>query len=394
MNRRDMPTLICFAGCDWWFHNRGLFCPQVMTRLAKRYRILFINSLPTSFPSVTQDRHAFKKMMRKFKSMARYLRKSDGMYIFSPLSVPIFGNVVGQKLNALSVFLQVKLMTVILGLRKPIFYIGCPPALEVVRWFERRFLIYERTDLFEEAPGASKSYIASLDEELTKSADLVLYVNTALWKEGSPKNSNSLLLGHGLDVERFVRAEESDHVPEDMATIPSPIIGYYGAIDDKVCDLELLEHIAKTLPDISLVLIGPRSCDVSSLKSYGNVFFLGHKPYEDIHHYGKVFDVAIMPWKINKWIEFCNPVITKEYLALGKPIVSVDYPELKPYEDIVYSASTPDEFVEMIRKALDEKDLTLKVRRQAKVEGETWDSKVAQIEEAIEKCMSNPLSAQ
>ena len=307
------------------------------------------------------------------------------MYIFSPLSLPLFGNYVGRRLNTFSVFLQVKLVTVLLGIRKPVFYIGCPPAFEIIRRLDREYLIYERTDLFEEAPGANKSYIASLDDELTKSADLVLYVNTTLWEEGSKKNNNSLLLGHGVDFERFARAEESNNVPEDIAAIPKPIVGYYGAIDEKVCDFKLLEHIAKTLPDISLVLIGPISSDVSNLKAYENIFFLGHKPYEQIPHYGKVFDVAIMPWNRNKWIEFCNPVITKEYLALGNPIVSMYYPELKPYQDIVYASSNYNEFIDAICKAVEEKAPHIKKKRQDRVRNETWDNKVQQIIDFINK---------
>jgi glycosyltransferase involved in cell wall biosynthesis len=271
-----------------------------------------------------------------------------------------------------------------LGFVKPIFYIGCPPAWEVVKRLERRYLIYEKTDLFEEMPDSNKNYIASLDRELAESADLVLYVNKAMWKQGKAKNENSILLGHGVDFEAFSQAEKSNHVPDDIALVHKPIVGFFGDITADVCDFALLEYMAKELPNMSLVLIGTTSSDVSGLRVHNNVYFLGHKPYEQIPNYGKVFDVAIMPWKRNKWIEFCNPVKIKEYLALGKPVVSIYYPEIEPYSDIVYVAKDYEQFVSYVRNAVVENDIVLKIARRKRVENETWDSKVKQIIHHIE----------
>jgi hypothetical protein len=82
--KREKPSIVCFAGCDWWYHNRGLFCPQVMKRLAKDYKVLFINSLGMRIPSLKNDRHALNKIGRKLRSIVRFLRKTEnGMYVFS-----------------------------------------------------------------------------------------------------------------------------------------------------------------------------------------------------------------------------------------------------------------------------------------------------------------------
>ncbi|MFZ0035036.1 MAG: glycosyltransferase [Sedimentisphaerales bacterium] len=384
-NERNRQTIVCFAGCDWWYHNRGLFCPQVMTRLARKYKVLFVNSLGMRVPSLGKDSKPFKKVIRKLKSIGRFIcRVEAGMYVFSPLSLPFLGNTLGRKLNTFLVWAQVKLVMTFLGFRNPVFYIGCPPALKVVRKLGKGYLIYERTDLFGEMPGVDKSYITSLDQELTRSANLVLCVNKAVWQQSLFANQNSLLLGHGVDFERFANAEETNHIPRDIAAITKPIVGFFGDITEDVCDFSLLERTANNLHDVSIVLIGPISSDVKKLRRHNNIFFLGQKPYEEIPHYGKSFDVAIMPWKRNRWIEFCNPVKTKEYLALGKPIVSTDYPELKPYHDIVYPASNDEEFVAGIRRALEEDSDELKRKRQERVRNETWDSKTQQIINFIE----------
>lgn len=384
--KQEEPPIVCFAGCDWWYHNKGLFCPQVMTRLAKDYKVLFVNSLGMRIPSFRKDRNAAKKIIRKLRSMLRFLRKVDNkMYVLSPVSLPLRSRV-ERKLNAFSVFLQVKLAAILLGFREPIIYIGCPPALEVAKRLGRRqLLIYERTDLFEEMPGSNKSYIASLDDELTRSADLVLHVNRALHKHCIDKNENSLLIDHGVDFDFFVNAAKSDHIPEDIANVPRPIVGFFGDISDKTSDLVLLEFAAEKLRDMSFVFVGPVSADVSRLRELPNVHFLGQKPYDQIPFYGKEFDVAIMPWNRNRWIEFCNPIKMKEYLALGKPVVSTYYPEVEAYSDIVYVAQDYDTFVSCIHEAVEEHDPAKEDERRNRVKNETWDNKVEQIKAAIEK---------
>jgi glycosyltransferase involved in cell wall biosynthesis len=390
MNQKRQE-IVCFAGCDWWYHNRGLFCPQVITRLVKTHRILFVNSLGMRIPSLRNDRNALKKIARKLYSLIRFLRKdANGMYVLSPVSLPL-SSALGKKLNSHSVFLQIKIVSFLLGFREPVVYIGCLPALEVAKKMRNtRFMIYERTDLFEEMPGADKSYIAALDRDLAKTADLVLYVNKALWEEGVKQNKNSLLIGHGVDFEVFANAEESTFIPEDIVDIPKPIVGFFGEISTKTSDFTLLEHIARQLPEMSLVLVGPISADVSVLRAYKNIYFLGQKKYEEIPHYGKVFDVAIMPWNKNKWIEFCNPVKIKEYLALGKPVVSTYYPEIEPYSDIVYVARSYEQFISYISVAIEENNVGLKLARRKRVKFETWDSKVEQIKAFIDKGLDSP----
>ncbi|MCK4789968.1 MAG: hypothetical protein KAV87_39885 [Desulfobacteraceae bacterium] len=384
--KKDKPALVAFAGSDWWYHNRGLFSPQILSRLTKHYKVLYVNSLGVRVPSLRRDSQAARKIIRKFRSTAHFLRKTDdGMYVFTPVSIPLFERPIARTIITFFLLLQIKLLMTLLSLKKPVFYVGCPTGWEVVKKLHRRYLVYQCTDIFEEMLGVDKDYIASLNDALTGSADLVLYVNTTLWQEGKKNNSNSLLLGHGVDFNRFANAEKSEYVPEDIAIIPKPVIGFFGNITEDVCDFHLLEYTAKTLPDMSIVLVGPISSDVSNLKKHKNIFFLGPKPYEEIPHYGKVFDVAIMPWKKNKWIEFCDPVKTKEYLALGKPIVSIEYPELKRYNDIVYVASDYDQFINSIRAAVEECNPDLKLKRQERVRNKTWDNKVQQIIDFINK---------
>jgi glycosyltransferase involved in cell wall biosynthesis len=386
MRDKNDITIVTFAGCDWWYHNRGLFCPQTMIRLGRHHKLLFINSLATRFPSLRSDRHALFKILRKLRSLVRFLRKSDnGMYVLTPFSLPFFDRPVIGSLIALLTRLQIRMVMSLLSISKPVIFVACPPAWKVVRKIPHSYLVYQRTDFYEEMPNANKAFLQQCDHELMISADLVIYVNSELYQEGLKKNQNSLLVGHGVDYALFADACDSDVIPEDIAVVPKPRIGFYGDITEDVCDFDLLEFAAHSLPDISFVFIGPISADIKRLQNYPNIFFLGPKPYEEIPSYGSAFDVAIMPWKSNRWIQFCNPVKTKEYLALGRPIVSIDYPALEPYRDVVYVCHNYDQFVKAIREALNDTSKERQLQRQEKVKYETWEYKAELILKAIYK---------
>lgn len=97
-----------------------------------------------------------------------------------------------------------------------------------------------------------------------------------------------------------------------------PVVGFFGGLDDHTSDIALVTEAARRATDMTFVFVGSVSADVSGLRALPNVQLLGQRPYEQIPHYGKCFDVAIMPWRQNRWIQACNPIKLKEYLAVGE----------------------------------------------------------------------------
>jgi hypothetical protein len=118
---------------------------------------------------------------------------------------------------------------------------------------------------------------------------------------------------------------------------------------------------------------------------------LGYKPYSQIPHYGKCFDVAVMPWRQNGWIEACNPIKLKEYLALGKPIVSTPFKELRQYDGLVYTAVKPDLFAACIHTALREDNPQRVAARQNKVKTATWQHKAKLLSEMFFQTPTTPV---
>lgn len=373
-------SFICFGGEDWWYHNRGHIDMQLMRRFGKLGTVLYVNSIVMQKPSLKKRTGGGKsfsqKLIRKGKSIFRGLRKSDaGFWVYSPVSLPVHHIGWLRIINEIILRLQMWCVTRKLGIRNPVIWVACPAACDVAIKIKKSKLVYQRTDRFEEYPNINAEIIAQYDQRLKAAADLTVFVNNTLYNEESSQCKKTLYLDHGVDFDMFSTAESNKETPEDIKDIKVPIVGFFGGIDDHTSDIAFVERITDLLPEMSFVFIGSISANCSRLMSKKNVWMLGQKDYGQIPHYGKCFDVAIMPWRQNRWIQACNPIKLKEYLALGKPIVSTPFPELQKYFDLVYQARTPEEFARSIRVALVEDGSERIAARREKVKDASWESK-------------------
>ena len=380
MNKNKID-FICFGGEDWWYHNRGHIDFQLMKRYAKNGTVLYINSIVMQKPKFSQGKKFIEKLVRKTKSIFNGLKKSDaGFWVYSPFSLPVHHINWLKKLNEIILSLQVYFVAKKLKINHPIVWVACPAACNVAIKMKKTNLIYQRTDRFEEYPNVDSKVIVDYDNELKKQADLTLFVSYELFKFEKKHCKKALYLDHGVDYDLFANADSLQKIPEDIQSIKKPIIGYFGAISGaNTVDIELIEKLADSLPNMSFALIGKAASDYKDLRAKPNVWMLGQKPYEQIPNYGRCFDVAIMPWRQNHWVEACNPIKLKEYLALGKPIVSTPFTELNKYLDVTYQAKNPEDFVNCIIQAIHEDDGHKTMLRRKKVQPFSWESKAEMV---------------
>ncbi|MCK4793399.1 MAG: glycosyltransferase, partial [Desulfobacteraceae bacterium] len=282
-----------------------------------------------------------------------------------------------RPLNRMIVQFQVWLVCRILHIRNPVVLAACPAACEMAINMEKSRLVYQRTDRFEEYPNVDAETIRRYDRKLKATADLTVFVSSSLYEEERKQCKKALFVDQGVNYDMFASAEKNEDIPREMLKVERPIVGFFGGIDDHTSDIRFVEKVIELLPQMSFVFVGQASLDVTGLQKK-NVWMLGQKPYEEIPHYGKCFDVAIMVWRQNHWIQACNPIKLKEYLALGKPIVSTPFPELDKYLDVVYKAETPEQFAESIESALAEDSPGRIMARREKVRGASW-KKTAQL---------------
>lgn len=349
---------------------------QLARHFAERGTTLFVNSIVMQKLNLGDRRDFIKRLTRKTKSIFTGLKKTDaGFWVYSPLSLPVHHMPIASRFNQFLLRLQIQHIAHRIGAYNPIVLVAIPAACDTALRLKKRKLVYQRTDVFEEFIGIDVETIAKFDKKMKAEADLTIFVSRKLYEEESSQCKNPLFLDHGVDFDLFASAQQDQWRPVDIANIPKPIIGYFGAIHWHTVNIELVEKLADILPHVSFVLVGAAMSDCSRLSGKKNIWLLGQKPYEQIPHYGKCFDVAIMPWQQNCWVEACNPIKLKEYLALGKPTVSTPFSELQNYKDVVYEARTPKEFAERIKQALAENSSERIDARRRKVQTATWDNK-------------------
>lgn len=215
-------------------------------------------------------------------------------------------------------------------------------------------------------------------------ADLVVTNSIYLADYARQYNRNSYYIGQGCDLSLFDVSKPYE-VPEDIKNIPHPIVGYVGAIFSLRIDEKIIQTIAKSLPQFSLVLIGPEDdfFRKSSSHQLPNVFFLGKKPLSSVPDYISCFDVCINPQLINEITIGNYPLKVDEYLAMGKPVVATTTHAMKIFEDVVYTAKTPEEYPVCILKALEEDTDARTKQRITLAHSHTWKRSVEELSLAI-----------
>ena len=375
--KHENISFICFGGEDWWYHNRAHTDMQLMRRFSQKGSAVYVNSIMMRKHKIFGETKFTEKLLRKSRSILKGLKKSDaGFWVYSPFTLPVHHISWARPLNEAVLRYQIQRMVRKLRIGARVVWVACPAACDTAIKMQKEKLVYQRTDRYEDDPNVDRDVILRYDRKLKANADITIYVNEQLYEHEASQCKNALFLDHGVDYEMFATARPNSEKPEDIAGIEGPIVGYFGALDDHKIDTVFLEVVAEKLSDMSFVFIGKSSVNCSGLSTRKNVWLLGQKPYEQIPHYGKYFDVAILPWKINKWTEAANPIKFKEYLALGKPIVSTPaFSQLQHYLDVVYQAGSPEEFAECIRKAYSENNAELVQKRKQRVAENSWDSK-------------------
>jgi glycosyltransferase involved in cell wall biosynthesis len=375
----EFDGIICIGGEDWWYHNRGHFDFQIMRRLAKTWPVLFVNSLAVRMPSLKEKSQFAARVGRKLRSLSRgRVNVENRFWVFSPFSVP---GPTGQKLSSWALAPQIKLAAARAGIRRPLLWVHCPAGAQLVSEIDHVALVLQRTDRFEAFPEADPAVVGAQIAALRAGADLTVYCNSTLMTEEASGARRQLLITHGVDLEMFIAAGKARAPgPADVAILKRPRAGFIGGIDAHTFDPQLFVATASRMKDVEFVLIGGCSLP-EGWCTLDNVKLLGRKPYELVAGYMAAMDVLIMPWNDSEWIKACNPIKLKEYLAVGRPVVTTDFPALEKYRDLVRVAKGPREFASQIRKALNE-TYSPEIARQ-RIASEGWDAKAEYLGEAL-----------
>lgn len=372
---RGFDGVICFGGGDWWYHNRGHYDMQMMRELSRRVPVLYVNSIGIRVPRPSEGLMFFRRVVRKLRSVARgHVRVHERFAVLSPVMIP---GRMGMALSKNILPRQILHAAHRMGIRRPLVWVTCPPGAEFVDRLGPAGVVYQRTDRWEAFPEADAEQIVGFHRKLQKRADLTLFCASLLHEEEATRCRKAAYVDHGVDYDAFAAAGRGEAgEPPDVQGLPRPRVGFIGGIDALTFDPSLFVEVARSSPDLQFVLVGACSLP-EGWADLPNVALLGQRAYEQVAAYMAACDVLIMPWNKSEWIRACNPVKLKEYLAVGRPVVTTPFHELVRYQGFVSIASGAAEFAAAIRDQLANPPDPARLR--ARVREETWEAKAANV---------------
>lgn len=343
----DFDGILCFGQVDWWYHNRTHFDLQIMREFSKKVPVLYVNSLGMKIPKPSEGKMFITRVKRKIKSFMRGLTcVRENFYVFSPVNIPGISRLyIGKYLLSL----QIKIALRRAGIKKPMIWVGCPTSIDVLDDIAHSKQIYQRTDRYENYSGVDSEYISCIDKKLKASSDFTVFCSTLLFEKEHGDCKKALYIEHGVDYDYFSNAGITKNEPLDVKVIPHPRAIYVGGMDHGVFDPDFFYEVAQSMPEWNFILVGSNAFNDDWCSDLQNVYKMGRRPYEEVADYMASADVLIMTWCQNDWIEVCNPVKTKEYLAVGKGVVSTPFYELKHYSEYIKSCKKPEDFAAAIR---------------------------------------------
>jgi glycosyltransferase involved in cell wall biosynthesis len=365
--------IICFAGEDWWYHHPHSK-NHILKRLATQNKVLFVNSITMGLPS-TSNPDFFLKVRRKLRSYMLWLRKvPEGLYVLTPISVPLYGSRLGRALNRWLLLTQLHLIMLLLGMREPIVWAAIPTAADLVDSLGAKLILYQVSDKYEanEDSALSATIIREMDQHLKRRAAVVMYSGRKLFEESDLPHR--YFLEQAVDFDHF--ATEAHETAAEVVDIPRPVLGYFGAMD-YVMDIPLMEEVAKRRPQWHWLMIGSKSNAVQFNSS--NIHHIPPRSYLELPRYIRHMDVCVLPWsQRNIFTSYGSAIKVREYLATGKPvIISPLYEYLKTPGVRIYR--TAEEFITAVESALYEDTSSDRMLRQSVVRYCTWDARAREV---------------
>ncbi len=384
LSKRD---IVCFSTEDWdppLPTNKH----QLMVRLA-RYgnRVFYIETIGIRKPGF--QRPDIKRIIKRVKKVVPAPRERiKNLVVISPGVFPAGAKGVPLKINKTLFLPRLKRTIKRWNVHDPIVWVFNPYAVHFIDSLPKGLLIYHCVDDLGSVPGVDRHALHEAEKALLRKADLVFATTDSLLRKCRQYNEKCYLQTNVGDFAHFNRADKGDTpVAEAVAKLKHPVVMFAGNLAASKVDFDLVQQYATKRIDTSVVLIGPVWKDVSplrleNLQKLSNLYMLPHVPYTRLPSYLKAADVLIIPYHINEYTRGVFPLKFFEFLATGKPVVSIGLPALERYSDIVPVPKTQQGFMREVDMAVKEED-TRKQQRLELARRNTWETRLEEISSLI-----------
>ncbi len=373
---------IVYFGNDWFAENRTS-SHHIALRLARHAPLLYVDTPGSRAPRASG--RDLRKLVRKLREAAALPRQiGPQMWHMTMPQIPFRRLPLVGRANRAAGALLLRRALRHLGFKEILSWFLVPHPAHLAGTLGERATVYYCIDDYAAFPGVDSDSIARLDDHLTRTAALVFVSARLLWEKKRNIRPDAILSPHGVDVDHFrLASDPATAPPPEASALRHPVVGFFGNIGAWV-DVDLIAALAQRRPDWTFLLVGHPASDVSALLPLSNVVLAGPRPYAELPRWASAFDVALIPYKPTRQVLHASPLKLREYLATGKPIVSVSTPEVDQFSSVIRIARTPDEFIAAIEAALAEGPAERMGERLAAVATMSWDARGAEIAARVE----------
>jgi len=375
---------------DWGRHPFS--CQHIMQHFLPDNKVLWVNTIGMRRPQLTLK--DFKRSVQKLRSFAAkpvQEKIPDNLAIVNPPMLP-FANRLVRSFNRRSVVSAVKQKMLELGMSAPIILTTLPNAVEYLGSFGEELAVYYCVDDFTLWPGVNEPLVVEMERCLLGQVDLLVCSSSELAAIKKSEGLQTEILPHGVDYIHFSRCATGPQMEvAGLAGLPRPVVGYFGLLGEWV-DLSIIESLAASHPEWSILLIGNVVADISRLARYPNVCLTGPVSYEELPDHVAYVDVLILPYHVSGRGKTITPLKLREYIATGKPVVSTAIPECVLYSSHISIAAPGPEFVSCVEEALQEAKEKSVERRQM-VKEDSWQNRAESLSRYIVEALHDKCKA-
>jgi glycosyltransferase involved in cell wall biosynthesis len=396
----EKGTDFVIVGLSPWYIDIGSNCKSIARELSRNHRVLYVN-MPLDSNTILQqkDHPEIRKHLDIVKGIQPALYEiQPNLWNYYPTGIlrsinwipftPLFSLL--NRYNNRRFAADIRKATRQLGFSNYILF----NDNDIFRSFYLRDLLHPRLYIYysrDNLLGVDywKRHGVTIEPRHIAKADIAVANSHYLTDYLRRHNPNSYYIGQGCDTTLF-DAANTYPMPQDLAGIPHPIIGYIGAINSLRLDEQVIREIAVSRPGFSVVLVGPEDdyFAKSTLHGLPNIHFPGKKPLTELPWYSSRFDVCINPQLVNEVTIGNYPLKIDEYLSMGKPVVATRTRALEIFGANIYIADKPADYPALLDRALAEDSDTSRNSRIALAGSHTWENSVKELYLAIDKTLA------
>ena len=362
---------------------------QLMSRFARQLPVLYVEP-PLRLRRLRRQSPFSRSFYDGFRK-ARTRAVAPGMHVFqSPSYLPVSDSRWLSTATRARWLDAVRAAAQAVGIESPILWLSLPEQHYTIGRFGEVLSIYHVVDEYSGYTSDNEERRARMqryEQILLDQVDLTIVVSPELHESKSAADREIHLVENAVDIGLYRQAAHTVDVPDDIARIPAPRLGYSGLIGKRL-DLDLLRRIAESRRHWSIVLLGrldERDCEdaLRALRAQENVHLLGEKSPAEVASYVAAFDVGLLPYTLNTETIHISPLKLYEYLAAGLPIVGTAIPAAKRKAEFVRVAADAGQFIDHCEQAVGDVDESLAARRINEAERNSWEHRVSQIVDLI-----------